>query len=166
MNHEQSLKFGMQVPAIPFIEADEDNPMPSLNHSRVAQNIGVALHAHADRYDVFQQLSVRLNGWPSIPDIAVYPKRTEPIDWLADRDEVTEPPLLVIEILSPHQVVQNVVDKIRKYLQLGTKSCWLVEPATRVVSVFPAAGGSRAFAEDEVKDESLSISIPLRDIFR
>jgi Uma2 family endonuclease len=155
----------MQAPSIPYIEADEDKPMPSLNHSRVAQNLGVLLHKYADRYDIFQQLSLRLNNWPTIPDISLYPK-TPNIDWLADRDEVTEPPLLVIEILSPHQVVQNLFNKIRQYLDNDVKSCWLVEPGTGAVTVF-SKDAKRGFIEDDVvRDDALGISISLREIFR
>jgi len=67
--------------------------------------------------------------------------------------------------MSPKQNMQPLVDKIRNYLQHGVKSCWLVEPATRVVSVFPAAGGSRAFAERTVRDDNLGLEIPLAEIF-
>jgi Uma2 family endonuclease len=157
----------MQFPSIPYIEADEDNPMPSLNHARVAQNLAVLLHnTVSDRFEIYQQLTLRLKDWPSIPDLALYSKGAHQIDWLADRDEVSEPPVLVIEILSQHQVLGNLVNKIRQYLESGVKSCWLVEPATRVVSVFPASGGSRSFAEGDVKDEALGISVPLSGVFR
>jgi Uma2 family endonuclease len=152
--------------AIPPSDIEQDNPMPSRNHSRVSQNLSVALDSLSDRYDVYQQLSLKLNGWATIPDISVYPKGTLPNDWLSDEDEVSVPPLLAIEILSPKQNVQPLIDKIRQYLTYGVKSCWLLEPATRVGSVFPATGGSRGFAEGDLKDEPLGISLPLSGIFR
>jgi Uma2 family endonuclease len=156
----------MQAPSIPYIEIDEDKPMPSFNHSRVAQNLGVLLHKYADRFDILQQLSLRLNNWTTIPDIVAYPRGNQAIDWLADRDEVTEPPLLVIEILSPHQVLGNLLNKIRQYLENGVQSCWLVEPATGAVTVFSNTS-KRGFIEDDiVTDDALGISIPLREIFR
>jgi Uma2 family endonuclease len=159
--------FGpMEAPSIPYIEADEDKPMPSFNHSRVAQNIGVLLHKYADRFDILQQLSLRLNNWATIPDVVAYPKGSQIVDWLADRDEVTEPPLLVVEILSPHQVLGNLVAKIRQYLENGVKSCWLVEPATGAVTVF-SNSCKRGFIEDDiVQDDVLGISVPVREIFR
>jgi Uma2 family endonuclease len=156
----------MQAPSIPYIEIDEDKPMPSFNHSRVAQNLGVLLHKHADRFDILQQLSLRLNGWATIPDVVAYPKGSQIIDWLADRDEVTEAPALVIEILSPHQVLGNLFTKIRQYLDNGVRSCWLVEPATGAVTVFSPTA-KRGFIEDDVvQDDVLGISVPLREIFR
>lgn len=139
--------------------------MPSRNHSRVSHNLSVLLDRFKDRFSIHQQLSMNLDGWQTIPDLSLYPKGSLSSDWLADEDEVTVPPALVIEILSPKQNVQPLVDKIREYGRHGVKSCWLVEPTTRVVSVFPALGGSRAFAEGTLRDESVGIEIPLVQIF-
>ena len=69
------------------------------------------------------------------------------------------------EILVGKQNLQPLVDNIRAYGRHGVKSCWLVEPATRVVSVFPALAGSRAFAEGILRDESVGIGFPLAQIF-
>lgn len=139
--------------------------MPSRNHSRVAHNLSVLLDRFKDQFSIHQQLSLNLNGWQVIPDLCLYPRGRLSSDWLTDEDEVTAPPALVIEILSPKQNLQPLVDKIREYLRHGMKSCWLVEPATRVVSVFPSAGGSRAFAESTVQDETLGIELSLAQIF-
>jgi Uma2 family endonuclease len=156
----------MQTVAVPTSEIEQDNPMPSRNHSKVAQNIGVLLDRYADRFDVHQQLALKLDGWQTVPDLAVFPKGALPGDWLSDEHEVAQSPALAIDILSPQQNLQPLIDKIREYLRRGVKSCWLVEPATRVVSVFPASGGSRAFVEGDVQDEPLGISIPLSGVFR
>jgi Uma2 family endonuclease len=156
----------MQAVPIQNSEIEQDNPMPSRNHSRVSHNLSAFLDTMSDRLDIHQQLSLNLNGWTAIPDIALYAKGTLPDDWLSDEDEVTVAPLLVIEILSPKQSVQPLIDKIREYLRHGVKSCWLIEPATRMASVFPASGGSRGFAEGDLKDEPLGITIPLSRIFR
>ena len=147
-------------------DIEVDRPMPSRNHSRVAQRIGVALNAYSERLDVHQQLSLNLDGWKSVPDVALFSRGVLPDDWLTDEDEVTIAPELVIEILSPHQSVQPLIDKFRQYFQHGVKSCWLVEPATRVISVFPCGGGSRAFTDGAVRDEVLNIGVPLADVFR
>ena len=139
--------------------------MPSRNHSRVAHNLSVLLDRFKDRFSIHQQLSLNLDGWQVIPDLCLYPRGTLSSDWLTDEDEVVIPPFLVIEILSPKQNLQPLVDKIREYGQRGVKSCWLVVPVTGVVSVFPASGGSRAFAEGTLRDETAGIEIPLAQIF-
>ena len=139
--------------------------MPSRNHARAAHNLGVLLDRYRDRYTVYDQLSLNLDGWQVIPDLCLYRRGELPSDWLTDEDEVTQPPGLVIEVLSPKQNLQPLVDKIREYIRHGVKSCWLVEPATRVISVFPGAGGSRAFADGIVQDETAGIDIPLAEVF-
>ncbi len=139
--------------------------MPSRNHARAAHLLSVLLDRFKDRFIVCQQLSLNLDGWQTIPDLCLYSCGSLSSDWLADEDEVTVPPVLVIEILSPKQNVQPLVDKIREYLRHGVQSCWLVEPTTRVVSVFPALGGSRAFAEGILRDDATGIEIPVAGIF-
>jgi Uma2 family endonuclease len=101
-----------------------------------------------------------------IPGLCLYPHGALSSDWLSDEDEVTVPPPVGVGVIrSPTQNLQPLVDKIKAYGQHGVKSCWLAEPATRVVSVFPAQGGSRAFAEGNVKDETLGIEVPVGLIF-
>ena len=139
--------------------------MPSRNHSRAAHNVGVLLDRFKDRYVIHDQLSLNLDGWQTIPDLCLYPRGELPSDWLTDDDEVTQPPVLIIEVLSPKQNLQPLVDKIRDYLRHGVKSCWLVEPATGVISVFPASGGRRAFTEGMLRDEIVGIELPIADVF-
>ena len=139
--------------------------MPSRNHSRAAHNLSVALARFNDRFSIHQQLSLDLAGWQAIPDLALFPKGALPSDWLSDEDEVSVPPLLVIEILSPKQNLQPLIDKLREYARRGVKSCWLVEPATRVISVFPAAGGSRAYTDGLLRDEIAGIELLVKDVF-
>ena len=153
------------VPVLSLDEIQEDRPMPSRNHARTAHKLSALLDRFSDRFAICQQLSLNLDGWQTVPDVCLYPKGCLSEDWLTDEDEVVIPPVLVIEILSPKQNLQPLVDKIRAYGQHGVKSCWLVEPATRVVSVFPASGGSRAFAEGNLRDEATGIEVPIERIF-
>jgi Uma2 family endonuclease len=153
------------VPVLASDEIQEDRPKPSRNHARAAHNLGVSLDRFKNRYAIYDQLSLNLDGWQTIPDLCLFRRGELADDWLTDDDEVTLPPELVIEILSPKQNLQPLVDKIREYGRHGVKSCWLVEPATRVISVFPASGGSRAFAEGVLRDETLGIEIPIAEVF-
>ena len=139
--------------------------MPSRNHSRVAHNLSVVLHPLRDRFSIHQQLSLNLEGWQAIPAVCLYPKGALSSDWLTDDDEVGVAPTLVIEILSPKQNLQPLVDKTREYLQHGVKSCWLVLPAAGVVSLFPISGGSHACAEGMLRDEAIGIEVSLAGIF-
>src|SRR5438034_5740315 len=99
------------VPVLASDEIQEDRPMPSRNHARAAQNLAVVLDSLKDRYTIYQQLSLNLESWQTIPDLCLYRRGELPTDWLSDDDEVTQPPTLVIEILSPKQNLQPLVDK-------------------------------------------------------
>lgn len=153
------------VPVLSLDEVQEDNPMPSRNHSRALHNLSVALAPFQNRFSVYQQLSLDLNGWQSVPDLCLYPVGTLPVDWTTDEDFCVEPPALVIEVLSPKQNLQPLLDKVREYRAHGVKSCWVVIPGTECVAVFPAAGGSRSFGDAEVVDATLDLRVPLRAVF-
>ncbi|PWU13487.1 MAG: hypothetical protein C5B50_19195 [Verrucomicrobia bacterium] len=159
------LKSMKTVPVIVSDEIQEDKPMPSRNHSRAAHNLGVLLDGFKDRYVIYDQLSLNLDGWQTIPDLCLFPRGQLPNDWLTDDDEVTQSPALVVEVLSPKQNLQPLVDKIREYGKHGVKSCWLVIPATHAISVFPATGGSRTVTEGVLRDETMGIEIPLDQVF-
>lgn len=98
------------------------------------------------------------------PDICLYPKRglSQPRDIL----KMQEMPLLAVEILSPKQGLYGIWEKFRLYFELGIHSCWLVEPTTRVVTVYSSSQQWRAFSsDDDVVDEKMGIRIPLNEIF-
>src|SRR2546428_1341296 len=109
-------------------EQERGKPMPSKNHGIVQTNITVEFAKHKE-YRVMSELSLELNGRPLTPDLSVYPRR--PVDFRHDTVCRTDPPLLVVEILSPTQGLLGVMDKIEAYLQSGVKSCWVVNPPQR-----------------------------------
>jgi Uma2 family endonuclease len=153
------------VPVLNLDEVQEDNPMPSRNHARVLHNLSVALSPSRDRFSVYQQLSLDLNGWQSVPDVCLYPVGTLSEDWTADQDVCLDPPALVIEVLSPKQNLQPLLDKVREYHTRGVKSCWVVIPGTGTVAVFPTTGGSRSFGDGDVVDATLDLRVPVKADF-
>ena len=153
------------IPVLHSDEIEEDRPMPSLNHSIVCQNLGGELYQFRDKVSVHQQLSLNLDGWQTIPDICAYPLNDMPRDWMSDEDECTLPPSLVVEVLSPKQNLQPLLDKVKNYLRHGVKTCWVIIPGAGTLSVYPQSGPSHAFAEGFVKDEDLGVQVLLSKIF-
>lgn len=99
------------------------------------------------------------------PDVCIYHKRS-----LKESDDIlrmSEMPLLAIEILSPMQGVYKIIQKFKLYFEMGIQSCWLVEPITQVVHVYPSPYHHKTFTiqNKEVFDETLKISIPFSEIF-
>jgi Uma2 family endonuclease len=99
------------------------------------------------------------------PDVCVYPNTITP-DY--DILKMSEMPLLAIEILSPRQSLEELLDKFKVYFALGIKSCWLVIPPLESVTVYSSDNMSKSFAMplcQEVFDEILDVKIPLMEIF-
>lgn len=48
------------------------------------------------------------------------------------------PPLLAVEILSPNDTHEQIVEKVKKYLDCGTKLVWVVDPDYPTVTVHEA----------------------------
>jgi Uma2 family endonuclease len=153
------------IPVLQPDEIEEDRPMPSRNHSIVCQNLGGILHRFRETISTHQQLSLSLDGWKVIPDVCVYPREAMPRDWMIDADECTTAPALVIEVLSPKQNLQPLLEKVKEYLGHGVRSCWVVIPGTETISVFPQSGTSHSFSEGAVSDEALGIEVTLAEVF-
>lgn len=76
------------------------------------------------------------------------------------------PPIGVIEILSPTQTLNDLTDKSYSDFAKGVKSCWLVLPTLKTIYVFSWATQFEAFVQDElVKDKVLNIELPLSEVF-
>ena len=59
-------------------------------------------------------------------------------------------PDLVVEVVSPHDVAQEVHDKIQLWLQAGVHQVWVVWPSTRTVEVHTEAEITRLKGQDEL----------------
>lgn len=158
--------------------ADSDNfhvseaeDMGSLNHSYLQTKLG-ALFLMLNEYIAFTELSLDTStvqaefpyaGQSIVPDVAVYPARQ--INLAKDTLKMTEMPLLAIEILSPMQASQLLIDKLAIYFALGVRSCWLVYPMAQTISVFSAPDQFHSFSAGEVIDEVLGLRLSIEEIF-
>jgi Uma2 family endonuclease len=59
-----------------------------------------------------------------VPDLVLLRPGPQP-------DVLTEPPLLVIEILSPDDRYSDLQERCQDYLQMGVETVWIVDPKTR-----------------------------------
>lgn len=137
---------------------------PSKLHSYLQSTLDGVFHQFP-QFSVFANLTIIIAGTDYIPDISVYPKLTinffEP-----DEIRMTELPRMVIEIVSPTQTIQEVLDKFPIYFQAGIQSCWLVIPQTKTVAVYTAPTVAQVVSmTGEVVDPVLDVRIPLAQIF-
>jgi len=135
---------------------------PSYNHSYLAYRIAKLLDQE-DKFNFHIEMTLDINGVDYIPDIAIYQRKK--IDFLHDKIKSDERPLLVVEILSPKQAVNEVTEKIEIYLNAGIKSCWLVIPPTKTIIIFDDINHPISYSTGIVMNSSLEIGIAVDDIF-
>jgi Uma2 family endonuclease len=145
-------------------EQERGKPMPSTNHAVAQFNLILALQRYKDRYSILPELSLELAGRPLVPDISIYPKLA--IDWRHDEVKKTEPPLMVIEILSPKQSLDEVVRKADAYLEGGVQSCWVVQPVLETIAVLLPGEKPKVYSTGEVTDPPSGITVKLEEVFQ
>lgn len=145
-------------------ETERGKPMPSFNHSAIQSNLIMGLTPFRKKFRVTSELNLELSNWPSVPDLSIYPKR--PLDLNNDTIAMSEPPLCVVEIISPGQSLNELVSKARNYFKHGVQSCWIVLPPLGNIYVFTAPNVYQIFKSDEtLYDPILDLSIPLEEVF-
>jgi len=137
---------------------------PSRLHSYLEGKFAAAF-ALFPQFMTYINLTLDIGGVDYIPDVCVYPQ--QPVNFFApDSIRMAEMPIMAIEIVSPTQVIQDVLEKFPIYFQAGIQSCWLVIPAAQTVSVYASPTQAQVFtAPGELTDPMLNIRIPLAQIF-
>ena len=145
-------------------EKERGKPMPSLNHGIVQCALIVAF-ASFKKYTVASELTLELpDGQRLTPDISVYP-RLQP-DWNHDKVRMKVLPVLVIEILSPGQGWQDIVDKLDLYFAHGVESAWLVQPGANMIAIYQStAVPPQIVTTGEARDPVTGLTARLEEIF-
>lgn len=133
---------------------------PSYNHAAIAVNIGTAI-SNSRKFRAFSELPLVIDGADYIPDISVYTWRK--IDIRRDRKKMEELPLLAVEILSPSQTTEDLIEKADVYLKAGICSVWIVQPFAHTVSVMTKEE-IRLFHDGSIEDIT-GVTVRLSDIF-
>ena len=83
------------------------------------------------------------------PDVAVYNDARSRVEIHPKYGEVA--PLLAVEVLSPSDRMGKVMQKVREYLQAGTRIVWVIDPEADSVQIFrPGELPAVAWAGDEL----------------
>jgi Uma2 family endonuclease len=143
-------------------EEERGKPMPSANHGAIQANL-ILEFGNQREHRIYSELSLELGGQPLTPDLSVFPR--ERLDLRRDVIRITEPPLLVVEILSPTQGYQAVMDKVETYLRNGVKSCWVVSPPFRTITIFKPDGTQELCHKGVAKDPATGLTADLDAVF-
>jgi Uma2 family endonuclease len=77
---------------------------------------------------------------------------------------VTEPPLAIIEVLSPEDRMSRMQSKIQDYLGVGVKYVWVIDPQTRRAEIY-TRDGSQLAKDGVLRTADPPTELPLSEIF-
>lgn len=144
-------------------ELERGKGLPTMNHALIQARL-ICAFSLSDKYEAASELSLDLGtGAPAVPDISLLPRTN--IDLWNDEARATEPPVSVVEIVSPTQSSSEMVKKVHAYLAHGVQTCWLVDPPLHQITVFHADGTKKIFDEGLVTDPVTGITADLALIF-
>ncbi len=143
-------------------EEERGKPMPSFNHGIIQMNLGGEF-LRQRQFRVVSELTLELSDRSYVPDLSLY--RREAANFQRDAIRRTDPPLLVVEIISPTQGYQEVLDKVAAYFEHGVKSCWLVWPPIQNITIMTPDGRQRSFTEGVVTDPVIGVTAEWAAVF-
>lgn len=134
------------APEITDYELERGKPMPSLKHAFIQRNLLLLLTTGLGTdYLVLPEITLALDARNrnAVPDVAVFWRAT--LDVTVEQVALTVVPRTAIEILSPTQVIAELLEKAGRYFAAGVQSYWLVVPELRAVAVFSEPAKYRYF---------------------
>jgi Uma2 family endonuclease len=103
-------------------EIERGKPMPDTIHAAIQSNLLFERKLrYRDAYRSLSELSLATLPEGTTPDVAVYPAFA--LDYEHRTAKRTDPPLLCIEIQSPSQSAEEMVNKTNLYFGFGVRSC-------------------------------------------
>jgi Uma2 family endonuclease len=90
-----------------------------------------------------------------IPDVALLLRNAQP-------DVIVDPPLLVIEILSPDDSYSDTQERTQDYRTMGVETIWIIDPKTRTGRM---CSGTKWVEASRLEVSGTSLYVNLPDIF-
>ncbi len=102
-------------------------PLPKLKHARIQTYLIRKLGNDLSRtYEALSELNVLCGEDRLTPDVTVSRR-----DARYENENLAEPAVFCVEILSPGQRLAELFDKADRLLKAGTPLCWIVWPERR-----------------------------------
>ena len=149
----------------PVTDEIEGEKMSSRNHSDLQTRLGFLLMtAYRHQYTIYTELDFAFASGKTRPDLCIMPKYQ--VNWMEDEIIVTDVPLTTIEILSPEQSMNSLLDRIyKKHFPAGVKSVWLVTPALEIITVLLPDRTRINVTEGILTDPVTGLQLNLNEVF-
>jgi Uma2 family endonuclease len=139
-----TLEDFLQSPAIEESPAWEyvdgvalQKPMPKTRHSLLQKRLLIEIDSHTEIYTALPELRCTFAGRSVVPDVAVVAWNRIPINQRGEpEDQFTEAPDWSIEILSPDQKANRVIDNLLHCIKYGCKLGWMIDPDDYSILIF------------------------------
>lgn len=103
----------------------------------------------------FPELRTTFGGTSRVPDVTVFTWTRIPRDDLGEiADDIFEPPDIAVEIASPDQRLERLMQRCRAYVAQGVNLALLVDPRSRSVWLFTPDGSERELRGEDPIDVS------------
>jgi Uma2 family endonuclease len=127
-------------------------------HARLQMVLGAWFFTHEKEWGITGSTEQRVRVAENrvrVPDLVVLTAGAQP-------DVLTDPPLLVIEILSPDDSYSDTQERAQDYRAMGVETVWIIDPKTRSGRMCSGAEWVEA-ARLDVKGTPLFVD--LQDVF-
>ncbi len=94
-----------------------------------------------------------------IPDVCIVP---------SDRPVIgvhRMPPVLCVEVLSPEDRFQRVLERVQEYTRMGVPHVWIIDPVSREIWTVEGNGGPVPLTAEELTLVGTPVRIPVKDLF-
>ncbi|GAB3510349.1 hypothetical protein GCM10027341_48670 [Spirosoma knui] len=146
-------------------ERERGKPRPTLTHGAIQANLITELSAHLNpKYRVVSEVTLDTQPQGSTPDVLAYPR--VPLELIHEPAKRSDAPLFTVEIQSPSQSMDEMVEKTERYFAFGVKSCWIVVPSIQAIMVYDQPGHYTFFHNDDMlADPNVGIELPVSSLF-
>ncbi len=125
---EEYLRGPVPHPDVEYVDGElKERPLVQRIHGRLQSILSAWFENHADAWGVVPAAELRTQVTAErvrLPDLVIstagYPSQVQ-----------VDPPLIVIEIISPNDSFSDVIGKLIDYDQMGVPNVWVIEPQTR-----------------------------------
>jgi Uma2 family endonuclease len=133
------MASAIQIPVSEYLETTYRPDREYIDGEVLERNVGKWMHArvqfllavwfgqHESAWNIIGSTEQRLRISPTrvrVPDLVVVRPGPQP-------DVLTEPPLLIVEVLSPDDSYSSLEKRCQDYLSLGVRNVWIIDPETR-----------------------------------
>lgn len=149
-------------------------PRPASAHGWLSGKLTMAIGVHASEHGL--GIAVTETGFllrvdpPTVrgPDVAFIARENLPADGLSLTRFWTVAPDLAVEVLSPSNTAAEIQEKVLEYLECGSRLVWVVDPATRCITVYRSRQDIRLLMEGDAlegDDVLPGFQLPLAELF-